>query len=323
MIKQMKQKMIIAICCTVFIISNIFAQKTKSSYASVGLNTGVSSLGFKISGLDGVEGTANPKMGFGISARYNYYFNSHWGVGSGVGLSIYNSDAMLYGGMDDANRYLLGDYKDDDDSGLPQSFNLRARLENIREKQNIHFFEIPLTVLYQTRFSYGKWGAYGSFGIKFQMPVTTKYEAESNPESRLNVSGFYTDGTQGFEIGAPDMPPLPYHGFGTVDNPAKTLNWKNNNTELKQGIAGTFEAGALNRLNSESDFMIGVYVDYGFSDIKNSNGSLLSGPAGSYHPDANDNIGKGIIYNGLLNSNHTDKIKPVSFGIKIGLRFKL
>jgi len=55
----------------------------------------------------------------------------------------------------------------------------------------------------------------------------------------------------------------------------------------------------------------------------NKTGSLLAGPAGSYHPDANDNIGKGIIYNGLFNSNLTDKITPLSFGLKVGLRFKL
>ena len=102
----------------------------------------------------------------------------------------------------------------------------------------------------------------------------------------------------------------------------RSLSWKND-TELKLGIAGTFEAGALHRLNNESDFLFGLYIDYGFSDIKNSNIELLSGPADSYHPDANDNIGKGIIYNGLLNSNNTDKITPLSFGVKIGLRFKL
>jgi len=64
-------------------------------------------------------------------------------------------------------------------------------------------------------------------------------------------------------------------------------------------------------------------VDYGFSDIKNKSGVLLAGPTGSYHPEANDNIGKGIIYNGLLNTSLTDKITPLSAGVKLGLRFKM
>ena len=319
----MKQKIIITLACLVWIAGNITAQKESISYAVVGLQTGFSSLGFNVQGLDGIAGQTTSKMGFGVSIRYNYYFDKHWGFGTGLGLSVYNANALLYGGMDDVNRYSLGNYTDDDDSGLPQLFTLRARIENIKEKQNIQFFEIPVTVLYQTRFSYGKWGAYGCLGIKLQLPIVKKYEVVGFTDSQLNVSGLYTHGTQGFEIGAPGMPALPYHGFGTVDNPGKALGWKNNNTAVKFGIAGTFEAGAISRLNPESDFLFGLFLDYGFSDIKNKSDALLSGPSDSYHPDANDHIGKGIVYNGLLNSNHTDKIKPLSFGVKLGLRFKL
>jgi hypothetical protein len=322
--------MIIAVCCLVWLTGNMVAQQGKGSYASVSLHTGMSSLGYAVKGLDGVDGTTSDKIGLGVSLRYNYYFDTHWGFGTGIGLSIYNAEALLTGGMDDRNRYDLGNYKDDDNSGLPQSFNLRARIANIKEKQNIQFFEIPVTLLYQTRFSYGKWGAYGVLGIKLQMPIVKKFEAASYPEGRLNVSGFYTDGSQGFDLGAyPDTQGLPDHGFGTIENPGKILNWKNSNTDLKFGMAGTFELGVISRLNPESDFLIGAYIDYGLSDIKNKNKDnnntvpLLSGPTGSYHPEANDNIGKGIIYNGLLNTSLTDKITPVSFGLKLGLRFKL
>jgi len=83
-------------------------------------------------------------------------------------------------------------------------------------------------------------------------------------------------------------------------------------------------AGAISRLNNESNFLFGVYLDYGFSYIKNkSDARLLDGPSGSYHPAANDNIGKGIVYNGLFNTNLTDKITPLSAGVKLGLRFKM
>jgi len=59
------------------------------------------------------------------------------------------------------------------------------------------------------------------------------------------------------------------------------------------------------------------------SDVKNKSVPLLAGPSGAYHPEANDNIGKGIIYNGLFNTSMTDIITPLSFGVKLGLRFKL
>ena len=316
----MKLKIFISVCCLLFSVCNITAQKEKSSYASVALNVGMTSLGLSVTELDGSDGSAKSKIGAGITAKYNYYFNNHWGIGTGLGLSLYKSDAVFNGDMN--SFFSLGTFVDDDESGLPKNFELRGRIENIKEKQNVQLFEIPVTALYQTRFSYGKWGAYGSLGVKIQLPIVKKFEVASNTESKLNVSGYYTDGTQGFEMGAPGTPELSYHGFGTVSNPGKTLGWKDN-TDLKLGIAGTFEAGALHRLNNESDFLFGLYVDYGFSDIKKNNITLLSGPAGNYHPDANDNIGNGIIYNGLLNSKHTDKVIPLSFGIKIGLRFKL
>ncbi|MDR0797027.1 MAG: outer membrane beta-barrel protein [Tannerella sp.] len=318
----MKRKTMITVCCLAIWVGNIMAQDGKGSYALVSLNTGLSTLGFKVTGLDGVAGSVTSGVGIGVGIKYNYYFTSHWGIGTGIGLSVYNSSATLKGGMDDKNRYLLGPYMDDDNSGLPKAFELRARVENIKEKQNIQLFEIPLALQYQTRFSYGKWGAYGSLGVKFQLPIVKKFNVASHADGRLNVSGYYTDGSQNFDMGAPGTLPLPDHGFGTVDNPGKTLKWKGDTT-LKTGMAGTLEAGVISRLNDESDFLIGAYLDYGFNDIKDSNIPLIEGPAESYHPAANDNIGKGIVYNGLLNTSLTDRIKPLSFGIKLGIRFKL
>ena len=319
----MKQKVILTVCCLLLIAGNLFAQNVKNSYATVSLNAGMSSLGYNVTGLDGVEGKVSSKAGFGVSLKYNYYFDTHWGFGTGIGLSIYNAEAVLRGGLNDRNVYSLGNYNDDDNSGLPQAFILKSRIENVKEKQNIQFFEIPLTLLYQARYAYGKLRAYGSLGVKLQVPVVKKFAVANSSESQLNVSGLYTDGTQGFEMGAPGMPDLAYHGFGTIHNPGKLLGWKNSNTDLKFGIAGTVEAGVINRINPVRDFLIGVYMDYGFGDIKNLSKTLLEGPAGSYHPEANDNIGKGIVYNGLLNSNHTDQIVPLSFGVKLGIRFKL
>ena len=318
----MNRKIIFTFYCIALFACNIVAQKDNSSYMSANIYAGLSSLNYGVTEINGQAGNVKSKAGIGFSAKYDYYFNSNWGIGTGLGLSIYNGSAIISGGMGDNNIYKLGNYTDDDNSGLPRNFELRGRMENIKEKQNVQLFEIPLTLLYQKRFSYGKWGAYGSLGVKFQLPMSKKYEVVKNAGSRMNVSGYYTDATQGFDMGAPENPSVEQHGFGTLDNPGPSLGWKGS-SELKSGIAGTFEAGAISRLTNESDFCFGVYIDYGFSDIKKNSGSLLSGPANAYHPEANNNIGKGIIYNGLFDSNLTDKIKPVSFGIKIGVRFKL
>ena len=217
----MKQKVFMAGCCLLLMVGTITAQK--SSYASVSLHTGMASLGYNVKGLDGVEGTTSSKIGLGLSLKYNYYFSEHLGFGTGIGLSIYNAEALIKGGLNESNMVSLGNYTDDDNSGLPKSFTLRARIADLKEKQNIQFFEIPLTILYQTRFSYGKWGAYGSLGVKLQMPIVKRFEVASYKASQLNVSGLYTDPTQGFEMGGPGMTQLPEHGFGTLENPGKTL----------------------------------------------------------------------------------------------------
>ena len=318
----MKNKLIIGVCCLILITVNTSAQKEKSSYLSVNVNAGLTSLNFSVSEIDGKTSNSNAKIGIGLNGKYNFYFNNNWGIGTGLGFSLYKSRASLTGGMGENFVYSLGTYNDDDASGAPRNFTLKARVENIEEKQSIFFVDIPLSILYQTRFSYGKWGAYGSLGVKILMPVSRKYDAVKSTTSKLNVSGFYGDNTQNFDMGAPGTPPVPQHGFGTVDNPTASLKW-NGTTELKTGYAVTFEIGALSRLTNESDLFFGPYIDYTLNDLKNNNISLLSGPTGSYHPDANNNTGKGIIYNGLLNSNHSDRVIPFSFGVKIGVRFKL
>ena len=320
----MKKNIIIIMFILAFVVVDAMAQNGKSSYISANVNFGSTSLGFKVKELDGSVGNAGGKIGTGINIKYNYYF-SKWGIGVGAGLSNYKSRASIKGGMKDNSVYNLGTYIDDDAmSGLPRNFTLRGRLENISEKQNITFFELPVTALYHTRFSYGKWGAYGSLGIKILMPVSKKYEVEKKTSSKLNVSGFYTDDTQDFDMGAPGNPSVVKYGFGTLDSPAATLKWKGD-SKLNIGYAATFDVGALYRLTNESDMFFGLFLDYCMNEIKNKSISLLSGPAGSsgYQPDANNNIGNGIIYNGLLDSNQTDRIIPLSFGVKIGVRFKI
>ena len=307
-------------CCLMLFAVNMTAQNDKSSYVSANLNAGLTSLNFSVKEFNGSTANASNKIGVGMNAKYNYYFNKHWGIGAGLGFSNYKSRTFFNGGLTEV--YDLGAYVDDDASGAPKNFNLKARIENIEEKQNIFFLEIPITVLYQTRFSYGKWGAFGSVGVKVLMPVSRKFEVVKNATSKLNVSGLYTDNTQGFEMGAPETPSVEQHGFGTLDNPTASLKWKSD-TEMKTAYAISFDFGALHRLTEGSDLFFGPYIDYILNDIKNKNVPLITGPKGSYHPDANNNIGKGIVYNGLINSVHTDKVIPFSIGIKIGVRFKL
>ena len=175
--------------------------------------------------------------------------------------------------------------------------------------------------MYQTHFGEEeKWGMYAGLGVKLQIPVKAKYKVEGNTASELNVSGYYPHIPS--DVGSPSEAPVPHHGFGTINDPGRELDWSGKN-KLKLGVAGTAELGFLFTLGEDTDLLLGGYIDYGFTNMKKKKDQgLLSTPA-SYHPDGNMTVGKGIPYNGMMNSNVTDKVKVMSFGVKLGVRFKL
>lgn len=296
-------------------------KKGKGSYLSITGNVGSSNLKYDVQGLKGEKGTRDGKLGYGFDLKYSYFFNDHWGVTTGVGMSHYLSTGKLKGSLDENTFYSLGNFVDNDLIERPIDFELRTRITNLEEKQTVWFVEVPLMLSYQTYFGdSARWGLYGGLGAKLQFPVTAKYKIQNGTNSQFNVSGQY----EGIptDMGSPENPPVPQHGYGTITDPNSTLNW-NDKAKLKMGIAATAELGFMYALNNGMDLMIGGYVDYGFNDIKKNGNKQLFTTSSAYHPGADNFIGKGITYNGMLNSEVTGKIKLISFGAKIGLRFKL
>jgi outer membrane protein OmpA-like peptidoglycan-associated protein len=172
---------------------------------------------------------------------------------------------------------------------------------------------------------------YFGLGLKFQIPIISTYEVldgKYNHDYRLNVSGYFpgisgeTPGTR-LDMGAPENEALfvPAHGFGSINNPNEMLKW-NGDMNVKFNVAGSIEGGFLIGLNRRIDMNIGAYLDYGFIDIKNESKKLLEAPE-QYQPGANDNIGNGIAYSGIVNSNQTGRINTISYGGKIGIRVKI
>ena len=181
--------------------------------------------------------------------------------------------------------------------------------------------DIPLLAMYQTHFGEEeKWGMYAGLGVKLQIPVKAKYKVEGNTASELNVSGYYPHIPS--DVGSPSEAPVPHHGFGTINDPGRELDWSGKN-KLKLGVAGTAELGFLFTLGEDTDLLLGGYIDYGFTNMKKKKDQGLLATPASYHPDGNMTVGKGIPYNGMMNSNVTDKVKVMSFGVKLGVRFKL
>ncbi len=314
-----------------FICSSLYAQQynnqnnqdAKGSYLTVSGGIGSSSLVYKLTyQIKNMEQQGNRKksnLGYNFEIRYSYYFDTHWGMGTGFGVSRYGATGKIKGDMSDDKYMILGQYTDDDViSGNPREYELRARLQNIQERQTAYLLDIPLMLLYQTRFGEEQiWGMYGGAGIKLQIPTGTNVKIRD--EGLLNVSGYYPHIPT--DMGAPSLPPVPQHGYGTVSYPQTGLCVVAD-PKLKIGVAGTAELGLMVNVYNGVDLMIGGYIDYGFTDLKNRDYALLGSPE-NYQPAANKKVGEGISYNGMLNSTVTDKIKVFSFGGKIAVRLKL
>ena len=302
-----------------FGIPTIYAQQ-EGSYVSFSVKSGASVLDYKLNSLN-EKGKHSNGLGYGFDLDYSYYFDNHWGISAGVGLSHYSSKGKLKGSLSDDSFYNLGAFTDDDFEGRPRDFELRTRITNLEERQTTFFVDIPVMLVYQTRFGDDQqWGLYGGIGAKLQLPFSPKFKIKKGTGSEFNVSGKY----EGIptDMGSPSNPPVPQHGYGTITDPNASLDW-NDKGKLKLGVAGTVDFGVLFKLTESSDLKLGGYFDYGFVDIKKDGKNGLFTASKAYHPGADNKIGTGITYNGMLNSDVSGKIKPIAFGVKIGVRFQL
>lgn len=293
--------------------------KWKGSYLSVSGSIGSSSADYKLNSL-GEKGSRSGKMGYGFEVKYSYFFNPHWGLTTGLGVSNYSSVGKLKGSMAEDTYYSIGHLTDDDWQNAPKDYELRGRVTNLDEKQTIWLLDIPVMLSYQTYFGdSARWGIYGGAGVKIQIPFSSQFKIQNGGESLFNVSGKY----EGIptDMGSPINPPVPQHGYGTITDPNSSLSW-NDKSKLKMGIAATAELGFMFDIGKGMDLMVGGYVDYGLSDIKKNKKGLFTAPA-VYHPGADGIIGNAIKYNGMLDSDVTGKIKLVSFGGKVTLRFQM
>jgi outer membrane protein OmpA-like peptidoglycan-associated protein len=331
MINQINDKyMKKSILLSVLIIFSIHVMsQEKGSYISI--YGGLGPTGFKYS-IAGVNNFATPKtkiqLGGQAGLSYSYYFTKHFGVSAGLGLSHYRTKGFLTGDFDREEYFLLGRYKDNDYAGNVTDYQLRVRTKDWAEYQSCTCFEIPILVNMQKKFGAKEgFGLYLALGLKLQIPFGALYEiidGESYKQPKLNVTGFYPE--KNLEIGYYGDPLIPQHGFGSIHNPSVVLNDGRGDLKMKFNMSLVAEGGVLISLGRRVDLALGAFIDKGILNINKKQGSpdLFTGPNSiDYVADAEDNVGKGITYSSLLNSNYVNKVTTISFGGKVGLRIKL
>jgi outer membrane protein OmpA-like peptidoglycan-associated protein len=306
-------------------IVSVQAQE-KGSYLTISGSLGMNQFRYEMD--NGRMG--DPRLGYGGALGYQYFWNRHWGLGTGVGISYYStrakySNSWYNESRNDINHYQFDGRVDDDwIPGSPQNYSLQLSLNNWVEKQYAYFLEVPLMLYYQT-----KWGEkqavgmYWGLGAKVQFPVIySKYEVGRSSE--LAVQGYYPDADLTIDGGHIDGKINNLHGYGT----AKDLGYKDD-LDIKMSFAAVGEIGMLIALNRRVDLTLGGYLDVGLNNIKDGNKSERPG-ANLIEPGAEKDaefhklpVGETMQYNGIINSNVTDDVKLLGVGGKIGLRIKL
>jgi hypothetical protein len=157
------------------------------------------------------------------------------------------------------------------------------------EKQSGYMLGIPLGIIYRNPIA-KKAGLSATIGVKYLIPVKATYEVT---EGKLVSTGYYSEWNVELEN-------LPQYGFSTLNSKPS------GEVKLKSGLSLYADLGITFSIAERRSLYLGGYLDYGMTNIAKSQEDL---PFGS----------KGIYTSIVAVPGATDKIIPVSYGLKIGI----
>jgi outer membrane protein OmpA-like peptidoglycan-associated protein len=253
---------------------------------SIGGGGGLSTLNYSLTS------PASAKKGLGgeVGAGYTLFFNPHWGVGTGAGVSFFNAKADA-AGLQSLAPNLTNEYGD--------RYELRTTLDRFSEKQNATFVNIPLFL----RYVHGS-GFYAQAGAKFYIPVAGTYSVS---DAAITNKGYFPD--FGTEVSGPA-----FSGFGTFSG-----YHTEDDLKLKTAVAASVEAGWQWRLSGNLSLYTGIYLDYGLNDVRKETGNTFVIPNVATPEDFSTSS--------LLASQDTQgkdfsgKASPLAAGITVRLAF--
>ena len=219
----------------ILLCSGAVAQDFSRSEFSVRIGGGAS--GFQTQPTEGKDfrswtGTA----GLG----YHFFFNPHWGVGTGADFAVYNGGISIdnYSRRQDAINKITGN-----------PFDFLVKSSNYKEPQQVMMVNIPLMLQYQGA---GKTAFYAAMGGKAGIPVSAKSRLKGN----FSSGGFFPNLNVTYED-------IPEYGFVT-DHP-----FPENKTDitLKTAFMASVELGVKWRLGKSASLYTGIYVDYGLNNL--------------------------------------------------------
>ncbi len=309
------------IILTIIVLGAFLAKaQQKGFYLTVDGHLGANNFCYTLNGGN----KSVPQLGWGGSLGLQYFFTRHWGIGTGLGISFYNSRGNYSNSSQDDPAHYAFNGMHDDDLGLLndnyKDYTLLLGLDNWTETQTGYFLEVPLMLRYQTKWGKAeKVGMYFGVGAKVQIPIISqKYGVKDG--SQLSVSAYYP--IPDLTLPDSDGPDVSVHGYGV-----NTKTGYKGDMDLKISFAASAELGFLFSLSRRVDLTLGAYLDYGFNNIKKDNKTseayLISPENGEKTIQPSSYVGDHLQYQGYINSYTTENVNLLGMGWKIGLRIKL
>ena len=252
----------------------------------VGVQSGIANIQSDVKGV-----TAAHEIGGAIKVGYIYSLTDHIGIGSGVEFAQYKQKVSLNQGSTTLTNYEV------DQTG--SAFSYSVTTGNYKESQTLQAIQIPLFLQFKKNINKGIDFNFRA-GVKYFLPVNYKIESSA---SSVNGIAYYPDVNLYIDN-------LPEYGFGNQTNYAASGEYN-----TKGILMSTFELGFTFKMGEKNALYAAMFLDTGYGTIldQKQNESYLG-----YNPTSVTNRKA----NGLYSTDKDATIKPVAFGLTLGLNFQ-
>ena len=266
-----------AVCCVAFLT------QAGAQGLTIELDGGLQGTQYQL-----LNGQNKPLPAGSLGLLYTFQLGRNWGLITGITGGLYRTQATLPNGTAFRN-YLV------DDQG--SAFQYTMKTEGYKETQQFFSAGVPLLLQYHTAGEGTQWYFNGGGKVVFPSSASIAISAHE-----LTLSGYYPD----YNV---NLSSLPQHGFGTI------TNWKASTTSvLKPATALTAGTGLSLSLSHSTRLYIGLYAEYGLTDLKSGNDSLS---LVTYSPTGIS----GIKASSVLNMQNAGQMKLLAFGVQVRLSF--
>lgn len=251
----------------------------------VGVQSGIGNLQSDVN-----QTRAGYRLGGALKTGYIYSITDHIGIGSGVEFAQYQQKVSLDQGSTTLTNFEV------DQTG--SAFSYSVTTGNYKESQTLQAIQIPLFLQYKRNINKGVDFNFRA-GVKYFLPVA--YKIESSASSVKGV-GYYPDVNLFIDN-------LPEYGFGSQSNYSASGEYN-----TKGVLMSTFELGFTFEMGVKNALYAAMFLDTGYGSVidQKQNESYIG-----YNPTAVTDRKA----NGLYSTDKNATIKPVAFGLTLGLNF--